>query len=58
MKGLLFFQVHKSSIGIAQKVSAALPISIESEPQQCPCRCAIGAGFLKNRRATPTFRFI
>jgi len=41
MKSVLFFQVHKSSIGIAQKLSAALPSSIDSEPQQGPCRCGI-----------------
>jgi hypothetical protein len=31
MKSLLFFQVHKSKFSIAQKLSVALPISIDSE---------------------------
>lgn len=53
MKSLLFFQVHKSKFGIAQKLCVALPISIDSERQQCPCRSMIKK-LPRNRRATST----
>jgi hypothetical protein len=54
MKSLLFFQVHKSEFRIAQKLSVALPISIDSEPEQCPCRCAINSASFKIDAQTST----
>src|SRR5262249_35815851 len=53
MKSLLFFQVHKSRFQIAQKLSVALRVSIDSERQQCPCRMRL-IQLPQNRRAMPT----